>query len=444
MATVNTLARSNSSKKSTANILFRLRDTGVNVYYRSNLKVDINVWDKKKGTINSQVRIVNNMDRVSFVKKMEEIKLTILDVYSKKDKRDVVTNEWLKERVDKILKEPKEVIESPIIRNFFDWYDEFIRMNKFSQVRKNNLLVVKRHLQQFEKYQQMKNKKYELDLHTISVEDIFQIEEFLRDEHLYFVKYPFLYPTPKDSRKVRKPVPRGGNTIVDILTKIRTFIKWVGKFDSGVKDPFVNYKIGSEIYGTPIFLTIEERNILFKFDFSSYPHLELIRDIFVFQCVVGCRVSDLYKMKNRCLTEGFIEYIQGKTKEGNPKTIRVPLNDIGMKIYDKYLNYGCESLFPFPSQQDYNRGIKQALRNAGINRIVTTINQTTRQEEKIPICDIVSSHMARRTFMGNTYKRIKDKTMVASLTGHSPNSRAFNRYVDVDDEMKREMVRLIE
>lgn len=115
MATVNTLARSNSSKKSTSNILFRLRDTGVNVYYRSNLKVDINVWDKKKGTINSQVRIVNDMDRVSFVKKMEEIKVTILDVYSKKDKRDVVTNEWLKEKVDQKLKEPKVEFKKTII-----------------------------------------------------------------------------------------------------------------------------------------------------------------------------------------------------------------------------------------------------------------------------------------------------------------------------------------
>jgi integrase len=149
-------------------------------------------------------------------------------------------------------------------------------------------------------------------------------------------------------------------------------------------------------------------------------------------------------MKSGCLSDGFIEYIQGKTKEGNPKTIRVPVNIVGMKIYEKYKNYGCETIFPFPSQQEYNRGIKKALRIAGINRIVTIINQTTRQEEKVLICDLVSSHMARRTFMGNTYKRVKDKTMVASLTGHSPNSRAFNRYVEVDDDMKREMVKLIE
>lgn len=444
MATVNTIARSTSSKNSIVNILFRLRATGVNVYYKSNLQVDINIWDKKKGTINSQVRIVNKMDRVSFINKIEEVKLAILNVYGNKQKNDVITNEWLKERVEIELKRPKEIVEITKPKNFFEWYDEFLKMNKYSPVRTKNLLVVKRHLEQFEKFQRLKNKKYELNLHSISNEDIFQIEEFIRNEHEYYLKYPFLYPTPNDHRKLRKPVPRGGNTIVDILTKIRTFIKWVAKFDTSVRDPFINYKIGTEIYGTPIYLTLEERNKLFKFDLSCYPKLEIIRDIFVFQCVIGCRVSDLYKMKSGCITDGFIEYIQGKTKEGNPKTVRVPVNEVGIKIYNKYIDYGCDTIFPFPSQQEYNREIKRALRMAGIDRIVTVINQTSRQEEKVRLSDIVSSHMARRTFMANTYKRVKDKTMVASLTGHSPNSRAFNRYVEVDDDMKREMVKLIE
>ena len=115
-----------------------------------------------------------------------------------------------------------------------------------------------------------------------------------------------------------------------------------------------------------------------------------------------------------------------------------------MEIYNKYSDCGCKNILPFPSQHEYNTNIKVALELAGVNRIITRINPTTREIEKLPISQIVSSHMARRTFMGNTYKRVKDKTMVASLTGHAPNSRAFNRYIEVDDEMKRDMVKLIE
>ena len=43
------------------------------------------------------------------------------------------------------------------------------------------------------------------------------------------------------------------------------------------------------------------------------------------------------------------------------------------------------------------------LRLAGITRVVTIINPTTRKEEQHPICDVASSHMARRNFIGNLY-----------------------------------------
>ena len=54
------------------------------------------------------------------------------------------------------------------------------------------------------------------------------------------------------------------------------------------------------------------------------------------------------------------------------------------------------------------------------------------------------NHMARRTFIGNIYKKVKDPNLVASLTGHTEGSKAFSRYRDIDTEMKRELVGMLE
>ena len=52
--------------------------------------------------------------------------------------------------------------------------------------------------------------------------------------------------------------------------------------------------------------------------------------------------------------------------------------------------------------------------------------------------------MARRTFVGNLFKKFKDQSLISELSGHVPNSREFARYREIDSEIKREMVSVIE
>lgn len=68
----------------------------------------------------------------------------------------------------------------------------------------------------------------------------------------------------------------------------------------------------------------------------------------------------------------------------------------------------------------------------------------TGKEEKRPINEVASSHMARRTFIGNLYKKVKDPNLAGSLSGHTEGSKAFARYREIDDEIKKEAVSLIE
>ena len=80
----------------------------------------------------------------------------------------------------------------------------------------------------------------------------------------------------------------------------------------------------------------------------------------------------------------------------------------------------------------------------GITREVVVRNPTTGEFEARHINEIASSHLARRTFIGNIYKQVKDPNLIASMSGHSEGSRAFARYRKIDDEMKKELVNLLD
>ena len=114
------------------------------------------------------------------------------------------------------------------------------------------------------------------------------------------------------------------------------------------------------------------------------------------------------------------------------------------EIVRKYKDLPGESLLPFLTTQKYNDDIKECLKLAGIDRIVSVLNPTTRKEEKHPIWEKASSHMARRTFIGNLYKKIKDPNLIGSLTGHKEGSKAFARYRDIDDDIKKEIVSILD
>ena len=182
------------------------------------------------------------------------------------------------------------------------------------------------------------------------------------------------------------------------------------------------------------------------YDLSANPSLEAQRDIFIFQCLIGCRVSDLMAMTPASIINGAIEYMPQKTKGERPQVVRVPLNARAKALVEKYAGRDDLNgkLFPFISSQKYNVAIKKFFTICGVTRMVTVLNPTTGAEEKRALNEIASSHLARRTFIGNLYKKVKDPNLVGSLSGHKEGSKAFARYRDIDEDMKKELVDLLD
>ena len=415
------------------------------------------IWDNEAQRINIPNFRIMTPEKKGLIKyladqseKLSLLVSTIQTQFNEHDKSNIAA-EWLKDCIDKYYQRGKyaqieETTEAK--QSIFDAFDEFLQKRKLSDVREKNFMVLKRALQRYELFVSANEKKdFKLELDSITGETILGFESFLRNEHTLYDEYRSIYDKfpaiTGTNRKTSKPQPRGMNTINALFNKLRAFFNWCNDVEKTTNRPFKNYESTPDLYGTPVYITIDERNQIYKADLSHRPNLAIQRDIFVFQCLIGCRVGDLIKLTKSSVINGAIEYIPRKTKDGHPITVRVPLNDTAKEILKRYEDVK-DMLLPFISEQKYNDAIKDVFSIAGITRTVTVINPTTREEEKRPINEIASSHFARRTFVGNLYKKVKDPNLVGSLSGHQEGSKAFARYRDIDEEMKTELVKMLE
>lgn len=453
MATITAFIRVATSKKKTANVRFRLRDgRSVQLLYASDIEVRPEHWDSKKEEIKAKV-VMNPEEKARFNKAVSDLKNLISDIYNAAPDKDGLTSAWLKEEIDR-AQHPEKYGITKQPPTFFETFATFLDTRNISEVRKRNFRVIYRALQRFEIYTRLYSRPdFVLALDTITADTLRRFEDFLRTEYQHFVKdeesgkfvcTPDYKPVFEAVPETRTPAQRGQNTISDIFTKLRTFFLWAIETGQTANNPFKKYSIKECVYGTPYYITIEERNTLYQADLTARPQLAIQRDIFVFQCLIGCRVGDLYKLTRSNLIKGAIEYVPRKTKEGRPVTVRVPLNATAKEIIERYADTEGNALFPFISEQKYNAAIKRAFTAAGITRPVTIINPTTREPEVRPINEIASSHLARRCFVGNLYKQVKDPNLVGALSGHKEGSRAFARYREIDEEMKQNLVKMLE
>lgn len=332
--------------------------------------------------------------------------------------------------------EHPEENEAAAPRLLADAFADYLEEHRLSECRVRYTRVVARALARFEAYRGQR-----LELDTITADDLRAFEKYQRDEAAIVAKRPDLLEICPESRE---PEERGENTIINRMRITRAVLNWEYKQGRTENKPFARYSIRAAVYGTPYYISIEERNRIYKMNLSRHPELAVQRDIFVFQCLTGCRVSDLNKLTRANLVNGGIEYIPTKTKEERGAVVRVPLNATAREIVERYADEGRAALLPFIASQNYNYAIKRIFLAARLTRPVTILDPKTRQEVQRPLNEIASSHLARRTFIGNLYKQVKDPNLIAKLSGHTEGSRAFARYRDIDEDMRLELVSMLD
>lgn len=433
---------SKNDTNSVATIYFRLRDGKKDIKAASELTISPNHWSSEKQGYKDRVALVSEEKKLALNNEVQNI-LNLINLNYTPE----ADSEWLSTLIDKYhhpnrykTKEEIEAENKPLLLELFS---EFLVKHKLSEVRKKNFRVIHRALTRYELYirtTKRGQKDFVLDVDTVTPETLRDMWDFFENEYRYYELYPSIYEAVPEKRT---PQPRGKNTLIDCFSRIRTFFLWCFDNKLTANRPFDKFPIEECKYGTPIYINLEERDRIFNADLSATPQLEIQRDIFIFQTLIGCRVSDLYRMTRLNIVNGAVEYIQKKTKEGNPVTVRVPLNDKAKEILERYKDHEGK-LLPFISEQKYNEAIKKIFKLSGVDRIVTILDPLTRDEVKKPIYEVASSHLARKTFIGNIYKKVKDPNLVSALSGHKEGSKAFRRYRDIDEDMKKDLIKLLD
>ncbi len=227
---------------------------------------------------------------------------------------------------------------------------------------------------------------------------------------------------------VKDAEPSGhiNTTIEKNLKLAKTYVSWLadkGEIVLNVNDyrPVVRKLNDREQQNQN--LVALSREELHKITIQKIPpekkYLERCRDVFVFQCHTGQRYGDLAALRKHNLAEygenGALEFTSLKTNE----RLKIPLTPKARHIINKYSDIPGEQLLPVVSNQKYNDYLKElgklAELNDNIERIAfqgaRRINQTYRKWE------LLTSHVARKTFVNIAFDLDMSAEVVAAITG---------------------------
>ncbi len=180
-----------------------------------------------------------------------------------------------------------------------------------------------------------------------------------------------------------------------------------------------------------IYLNEEELNQLKRAEIAN-EKLDRVRDLFLFGAWTGLRYSDFSNIEPHHIVQiddgYFIKMITQKTKE----LVIIPCNPIILETFKKY-ERNANMLPRAISNQKFNEYIKKVCELAGLHQ-----KGKLNKSPELRICDLVSSHTARRSFATNYYLQGFPAIDLMKITGHK-TERSFLKYIRVSklDTAKR-------
>ena len=370
---------------------------------RTRVYVPASTWNADEGRCNISRRYesAENVQARKAQQQLDDLAQRIEKAYGAAGGQ--VTKEWLQKTID------GSVDQKPI----HDIIDEYCDARNVAPRSRYKLHALNKHIVRYEQ-----KTRRTLYAYNITLDDLYSLAHYLRTV-----------------------ANLGQNALATRFKQLRALIYWAGK---PYPNPFDEFSMPQEIYGDPTFLTKEERDTIASFDGLTKAKA-VQRDIFIFQCYAGCRVSDLYALTPANIRDGWLIYSPQKTSRERPITVEVPLAPAALAIVERYHGLDLRGrLLPFISDIKYNVAIRDVLRAAGITRPVLIRNPRTGVMETHPLCEVASSHLARRTFTQMAYAVNGDQRVVSTMTGHAPNSRAFARYSEVTRERKKKAAQALE
>jgi len=367
----------------------------------TNIKVNVDNWSaKSQSLIRGKTQDYNKVNQMLIEQK--ETVMAIISELSLKGKFQ------LSEIKQRYLEKT-----APIILDFFEIYDVFLKIKDQSMTRNGikDYNTLKTHLLGFEK-----SRKNKIVLSDIDSGFFERFEIYLRKLTIE--------TKVKDSDEVITKL-YADSTISKILQTLRLFCNY--QLDKGlpINKSYKKFKIKTKPEIALITLEPEEYKLLLVK--VENERLENVRKLFVLQCSTGLRYSDMIKITKSHVRNNTIYMNSTKTRQ----KLQIPLNAISFEIL-KECNYDTTKIAI--SNQKYNDYIRELCKLVDINQPIMKIGYRGNKEvqESLEKHQIMSSHHGRRFFITQNLINGVRPEVIMSMTGHT-DFRSFKKYIAITD-----------
>lgn len=185
-----------------------------------------------------------------------------------------------------------------------------------------------------------------------------------------------------------------------------------------------------------IYLTDSELKKIQAFTPQSY-HQDSVRDMLLFCCFSGLRISDAINLSKKDCKDGYIHVVTKKTSH----PLKIEVNRHTQAILDKRFAIPSDTVFDLYRTSEVNRCIKAIAKACHIDTPCHVVHfiGSKRVEKIVPKWALLSSHTGRRTFVVNALRLGIPAEVIMRWTGHS-SYEAMKPYVKIVDELKKEQM----
>ena len=261
--------------------------------------------------------------------------------------------------------------------------------------------------------------------------------QFIYDEYQYASQFPQLYPSGGGKHAPRRRCK--DTTVVHDLKALQAFFRELEDTGEIRRSPFKRISFEKRrsimhvMYDAPIFLKSDElRQVMNK---VVPPDLQQTKDIFVLNCALGCRISDLKRLtmdKVAVSDDGipYVHYIPSKTARSQTtnQEIQTPLIRPALEIIQR-TQLAFNGHNPKYEKQVYNKSLRRLLAYCGINRQVCLYDHELGDNVYRPLYEVASSKLARKTHV-DMLTKVQINYYAAGL--HRQGSEAVFRYTTLE------------
>ena len=402
MATVNFLYRSTKEKANLhLRLLYRFNET--DFVFGANTKFEVlkDYWNKQHKKKSKDIDISNRQTEVNT--ELNKIENHVLNAFNSVNP-DEINKEWLQTQIDYYYNPPQQAEKLPTELNKYLLHYIDAKRTEVTESTIKKCNVIKQLLTRYQSH-------YKKNLLLTDIDTNFKT---------HFENYCLSNGYAP-------------NTIARTIRFIKTICKHAKS--NGLETSYQLDSIKVKYHKIEsVYLTVNELEAIEKTS-DLTEHLDNARDWLLISCYTGQRVSDFMRFTKEMIRfeknkEGVLKPLIEFTQKKTGKEMTVPLSQKVMDILSKRNGEFPRAI----SDQKYNDYIKIVCREAKITQKVngSVISETEpesgiyRKETGVfEKCDLVTSHIGRRSFATNNYGTIPTSFLIY-VTGHSTEALFLN------------------